>query len=150
MLCAAFCAFRPHLYDVFSSRSWIDKTHRGVARTLDFADGSGVSWHRKFGDFIEFLTERCSSEERKLYLEAAGRIQTGGIRVEKDEDEEEGSDVTITYANVKVATGATRNGCPRAPDASIATPHSFRISLLQARSWENRSTSEIRPLWDSS
>ena len=78
-------------------------------RTLDYTDGSGVSWVGKFDGFIEFLTERCSSGERMLCLEAASRTETGGIRVESDE--EGGADAhagTVTLANVQVATGITR------------------------------------------
>jgi ERCC4-related helicase len=80
-----------------------------VQRTLECADGSGLSWLQKLGGFIEFLTERCSPEERELYLEAAGRTQTGGIRVEGDaEDDPELPAGTVTLANVQVAMGATR------------------------------------------
>ena len=76
-----------------------------VGKALDQADGSGTSWRQKFDGFIEFLVE-CSTEERKSYLEAARRTQTGGIRVE--EGEEDDDDSTVTLANVQVATGVTR------------------------------------------
>lgn len=80
-----------------------------VARTLDNTDASGLSWRQKFDGFVEFLTDQCSTEERRLYLEAARRTQTGGIRVEGDEDEDPDADAgTVTLANVQVATGATR------------------------------------------
>lgn len=79
-----------------------------VARSLDQADRSGTSWRDKFDTFIEFLTDRCSTGERRLYLEATQRIQTGGIRVD-DEDEESGlQKPTITLPNVQVATGKTK------------------------------------------
>lgn len=80
-----------------------------VARTINHTDVSGVSWRQKFDGFIEFLTEGCSSEERRLCLEAARRTQTGGIRVEDDEDEDaDGATSRVTLANVQVATGTTR------------------------------------------
>jgi hypothetical protein len=86
-----------------------------VARMLKKSDRSGVSWQQKFDGFIEFLTEGCSSEERKLFLEAAQRTQTGGIRVEDEEDYEEDVDNDpqpqsgrVTLANVQVAMGTTR------------------------------------------
>jgi ERCC4-related helicase len=80
-----------------------------VARMLDHADGSGVSWRQKLNRFIDFLTIYCSSEERKVYLEAAQRTQTGGIRVEDEEDDEAGGHAgRITLANVQVATGTTK------------------------------------------
>jgi hypothetical protein len=75
---------------------------------MDYADGSGVSWRQKFDGFIDFLTGWCSSEERKLYLEAASRTQTGGIRVESGEEEDADADGgMVTLANVQVATGTT-------------------------------------------
>lgn len=80
-----------------------------VMKTLDHADISVVSWRQKFDGFIEFLSERCSSEERRLYLEAALRTQTGGIRVEsEDEEDNDGPGALVTLANVQVATGVTR------------------------------------------
>lgn len=80
-----------------------------VARTLDHTDASRLSWRQKFDGFVEFLTERCSSEERRLYLEAARGTQTGGIRVEGDEDEDrDDGEGRVTLANVQVATGTTR------------------------------------------
>ena len=82
-----------------------------VARMLDRADASGVTWRRKFDDFIVFLTEGCSTDERKLFTEAAERTQTRGISVDDDEDQdseiEEGAK-TSTLANVQVATGRTK------------------------------------------
>jgi len=79
-----------------------------VARALSQPDRSGTSWRDKFHAFIEFLTDRCSTDGRRLYLEAAQRIQTGGIRVD-DEDEDAGTQSpTITLPNVQVATGKTK------------------------------------------
>jgi len=80
-----------------------------VALTMGHTDISGVSWRQKFDGFVEFLTKQCSSEERKLYLEAARRTQTGGIRVEdEDEDDADGKAGRVTLANVQVAMGTTR------------------------------------------
>jgi superfamily II DNA or RNA helicase len=80
-----------------------------VDKTLSFSDESGISWQQKFKAFVEFITEQCSTEERRLYLEAASRTQTGGIRVEGEEsDEDEAEDVTIALANVQEATGRTK------------------------------------------
>lgn len=79
-----------------------------VRRTMNHTDASGVSWRQKFEGFVEFLADQCSTEERRLYLEAARRTQTGGIRVEEDEDENRnGNTGTLTLANVQVATGTT-------------------------------------------
>lgn len=80
-----------------------------VGRMLDFADGSGISWRMKFDGFIEFLCTKCSTEERRLFLDAALETRTGRIRVEKEEDEVSyaGSSAT-TLANVQVATGRSK------------------------------------------
>lgn len=85
------------------------KPAEAVAKTLDYTDVSGISWRQKFDGFIEFLTKRCSGEERRLYLEVALRTQTGGIRVEDDEDEDPDIQAgLVTLANVQVAMGTTR------------------------------------------
>jgi superfamily II DNA or RNA helicase len=85
------------------------KPAEAVRRTLDRADGSGVSWRNKFIGFVHFLTGQCSTDERMHYLEAAQRTQTRGIRVEADVDEDSGADAsTVTLANVQAATGVTR------------------------------------------
>jgi ERCC4-related helicase len=80
-----------------------------VDKTLSFSDESGISWQQKFQTFIEFITEQRSTEERRFYLEAASRTQTGGIRVEGEESDEDDDDgITIALANVQEATGKTK------------------------------------------
>ena len=79
-----------------------------VRQMLESVDSSGVSWRQKFDGFLEFLTDRCSGIERTLYLEAAHRTQTRGIRVDADEGTSgDGDASTVTLANVQVATGET-------------------------------------------
>jgi superfamily II DNA or RNA helicase len=81
---------------------------KSVQVTLDFSDGSGLSWKNKFHSFIDFLADIRSSEERGLYLDAAQHTQTGRIRVDRDEDDYLDPDEKSTvYANVQVATGNT-------------------------------------------
>ena len=80
-----------------------------VAKLLGHVDRSGTSWREKFHRFINFLANGCSTEERRLYLEAASRTQTGGIRVEdEDEGTGEAKEAKVAVANVQVATGITR------------------------------------------
>jgi len=60
-------------------------------------------------------TDQCSTSERKLYLQAGELTKTGRIRVEGDEEDEEDHDDdgergVGLFANVQVATGATRRG----------------------------------------
>ena len=85
------------------------KPVEAVGRMLDNSDGSDMSWRMKFDGFIEFLSTKCSTEERRLFLDAALETRTGRIRVEKEEDEASyaGSSAT-TLANVQVATGQTK------------------------------------------
>ena len=80
--------------------------HDAIRQTLDYCDASGATWRHKFDRFIDYLTSQCSTEERRLYLDAASRTQTGGIRVEGEEDG--GDSATVTLPNVQVATGTTR------------------------------------------
>jgi superfamily II DNA or RNA helicase len=85
------------------------KPAEAVVATLNHTDVTGITWSGKFGGFIGYLTRSCSIEERRLYLEAAKRTQTGGIRVEGQDDEDDDSaSGHITLANVQVATGKTR------------------------------------------
>ena len=78
-----------------------------IAQTLDHADESGVSWRNKFHGFMCFLASQCSTEERRLYIEAVQRTQTGSIRVEDVEDED-AETRRMTLANVQVAMGETK------------------------------------------
>jgi ERCC4-related helicase len=83
--------------------------NEAIARTLDHTDTSGMTWRQKFDGFVRFLVDQCSSEERRLYLEAARRTRTRGIWVEDDEDEgAEDRGGIRTLANVQVATGETK------------------------------------------
>jgi hypothetical protein len=80
-----------------------------VGRLLSHADGSGITWDEKFSRFISFIVMDCTAEERKLYLEAAERIQTGGIRVEEGEENAASEDSSvITLPNAQMAMGTTR------------------------------------------
>jgi len=84
--------------------------HLAVRSMLDSQDESGVSWRDKFQQFVDFLLLRCSSAERELYLEAAARTQTGGIRIQATEQlKGEAADETDfkALANVQEATGET-------------------------------------------
>ncbi len=86
--------------------------------TLEHVDASGISWRQKFDTFIRSLVQ-FSPEERSLYLEAALRTQTGGIRVE---DEQREGDGAVVLANVQVATGETRRDARARMMRSFNTP----------------------------
>jgi hypothetical protein len=85
------------------------KHTEAISVTVDHVDGSGMSWRQKFEGFVDFLFNRCSLDERRLFLEAAQITKTGRIRVEQDEDEDTGAgSAQATLANVQSATGRTR------------------------------------------
>lgn len=86
------------------------KPARAVSVMLNRRDASGVTWRQKFEEFVEFLANRCSKDERELYLEAAERTQTRAIRVENDDREARMANgaSALTLANVQVATGKTK------------------------------------------
>lgn len=77
-----------------------------VERTLAYTDRSKLSWREKLSGFVQFLAKTCSTDERRAYLEAAGRTQTGEIRIEsRAAGDRAGSRKVL--ANVQVATGET-------------------------------------------
>lgn len=80
-------------------------SEEAVAQLLDARDSSGQSWRNKFDTFVYFLAHHCSIDERQAYLDAAGDIQTGRIRVK--ESDEGSHAITETLANIQVATGTT-------------------------------------------
>ncbi|MEY4847066.1 MAG: hypothetical protein RLZZ36_179 [Pseudomonadota bacterium] len=83
-----------------------------VARFLDHADASGMSWRGKFDGFIRFVLKDCTPDERRNYLEHLHRIRTGAHKsggkdtVQDDPNAEEPSDGT-TIANVAMCGGTT-------------------------------------------
>lgn len=81
---------------------------QAVEKSLDFSDGSGLTWREKFNGFIDFLVTQCSPAERGDFLEAAHGIQTGSIRVKDvEETDSEMQKGILTVPNVQVATGET-------------------------------------------
>jgi superfamily II DNA or RNA helicase len=78
-----------------------------VTRMLDHVDGSAGSWRERFDGFIDFLTGQCSESERRPYLDAVLKTETGRIPVadEGDSDTYRGKH---TLANVREATGRTK------------------------------------------
>lgn len=80
-----------------------------VERMIDEPDASGISWKTKFETFLAFLVGPCTEVERRSFIDAALRTQTGSIRVEagSPDDDDEGTH-RLTLANVQGATGATK------------------------------------------
>ncbi|MEX2386359.1 MAG: DEAD/DEAH box helicase [Phycisphaeraceae bacterium] len=81
-----------------------------VSLMLERRDASNLSWREKFHRFLSFLLDRCTADECEAYLDAAGRIQTGDIRVQDTEAQRDtdGDGVAAArLANVQVASGET-------------------------------------------
>jgi ERCC4-related helicase len=78
-----------------------------IERMLDHVEGSAPSWRQKFDVFIDFLTMQCSDEERKPYLDAVLKTETGRIPV-ADEGDSDAYRGKLTVANVREATGRTK------------------------------------------
>ena len=82
-----------------------------VERMLESNDASSVSWRRKFEEFVDFLTDQCTPEERAAYLDAAATARTGEILVAAEAATEhlKGKRKTVrTLPHVQVATGTTK------------------------------------------
>jgi hypothetical protein len=74
-------------------------------------DGSGLSLKQMLNGFFEFLESQCGEEERRAYLDAIERVQTGRIiggeaRKSFAEDELNGKAGSV-LANVRLANGDT-------------------------------------------
>lgn len=82
-----------------------------VQRALDRCDGSGLSLRRLFERFCLWLANRCTDEERRLYLDALDSIQTGSHRGTAaagsfSHDEVGGDGVERLIANVRLVNGS--------------------------------------------
>ena len=91
-----------------------------VERALDHVDESRTSWREKFHSFLDFLADRCTTDEQRLYIEAASRTQTGGIRVEDPEIGKE--EARIAVANVQIAMGTTKRDARQRLMRAFNTP----------------------------
>ena len=80
---------------------------------MENKDVSGVSLRELIVDFFEFLQKKCGEEERKNYLDALFKIQTGNIRgldVKQSfsEDEIQGDRTERLIPNVRLVNGSTK------------------------------------------
>lgn len=88
---------------------------------LDRPDDSGMTLRRRVEDFCCFLAERCVPEERKEYLEALGRIQTGTYRRESQDADDVTDDIRY-LPNVRLANGEVPNELRRRLMIAFNTP----------------------------
>lgn len=108
-----------------------------VIDAMDRREKSGTSLRDILRDFFRFLVERCSVEDRRQYIDAVDRIQTGT---------HQGSDVALMYAqdelqgerpqqllpNVRLVNGTTRADTRRRLMLTFNTP--FYPEILIASS----------------
>lgn len=82
---------------------------QSVSILLDAQDTSGLSWRDKLEKFCRFLAGDCSQVERRSFVDALLRVQTGGIRGELGADERKASSDgrEVFLPNVQVVTGET-------------------------------------------
>lgn len=93
----------------------IDPSHaRQLVRdSLARADGSGVTLRQLLDRFCRWLAERCTPEERELYIIALDSVQTGSHRgaaaaASFRADELGGESAERLIANVRLVNGATQ------------------------------------------
>jgi hypothetical protein len=79
-----------------------------VEEALNRTDGSGIKLLAKLENFVEFLAERCTENERQLYLAALDRIQTGLRYAEEERTAEGGRERYELVANIRLAYGETK------------------------------------------
>ncbi|TWU54899.1 ATP-dependent helicase HepA [Rubripirellula tenax] len=90
-----------------------------IQHSFDAVDLSGISLRQIVIDFFSFLTNRCSDEQRRKYVDAVNRIQTGshfGADVadandvnEYEDDELQGDKAEQLLPNVRLVNGQTRS-----------------------------------------
>jgi Helicase conserved C-terminal domain len=75
---------------------------------FDSADGSGLTLRHKLKDFVDFIADRCQTNERNDYLEALESISPGA-RGEKPKDSSDMDESRgIRLPNVRLANGPVK------------------------------------------
>ena len=104
---------------------------------LDSEDLSGLTLRQLLRQFFTFLVERCGKDDRRRYIQAVKRIQTGshfGVDVasEYDDDELQGSRPEHLLPNVRLVNGTTRSETRQRLMLTFNTP--FYPEILVASS----------------
>lgn len=114
---------------------YVDLAAKNRAAALEEAlvrpDGSGSSLNDKLRDFVTFMSERCTRDERDEYLRALGTIQPGGAdyRAHHKGEVYKGS---RALPNVRLASGAVDSKVRRRLLLGFNTP--FLPEILIASS----------------
>jgi len=83
------------------------------AEAIASPDASGLSLRDLIEGFLEFLTQRCTAEERVAYIDALSNVQTGTHRGDDiaqafSDDELQGAPSEQLLPNVRLVNGASR------------------------------------------
>lgn len=98
-------------------------------------DNSGLSLAAIFGEFITFIAKRCGPEERKDYLQALDRLQTGShleVKSKWLDGEELGRPGEMLLPNVRLVNGSTRLQARRDLMLAFNTPFYPEVLIASA------------------
>lgn len=90
-------------------------------QVFDRIDVSGLTLRRRVDDFCRFLAKRCVAVERREYIEALQRLQTGTFRRESA-DTDDATDEVRYLPNVRLANGEVPNETRRRLMLAFNTP----------------------------
>lgn len=86
-------------------------TEDAVQQALATEDQSGITLEQLLGGFLEFLAVRCGEEERRRYVEAVSRVQTGSHvgrdAAAEEQSEGDGTQSARQLPNVRLVNGST-------------------------------------------
>jgi ERCC4-related helicase len=104
---------------------------------LDSPDKSGLTLRQLLQQFMCFLVDRCGEEDRRRYIAAVKKIQTGahfGVDVarEYEDDELQGAGSESLLPNVRLVNGTTRSDTRQRLMLAFNTP--FHPEILVASS----------------
>jgi hypothetical protein len=85
------------------------------------SDNSGLTFEGRIKQFCGFLAERCVEEERKEFLDALVKVQTGTYRREGKDDDDVTDDIRY-LPNVRLANGEVPNALRRRLMLTFNTP----------------------------
>lgn len=92
-----------------------------MKEAFERGDNSGLTVKGRIREFCRFLEERCVDDERKEYLEALARIQTGTYRRDSKDDDDVTDDLRY-LPNVRLANGEVTNEARRRLMLAFNTP----------------------------
>ena len=92
-----------------------------LKEAFERSDNSGLTVKGRIREFCRFLAERCVEDERKEYLEALGKIQTGTYHRDSKDDDDVTDDLRY-LPNVRLANGEVTNEARRRLMLAFNTP----------------------------